>query len=48
MGVLDGHTYTRHGLTGMYAIDGGLSILACAGMALLMWRASRRTMAAAA
>jgi PAT family beta-lactamase induction signal transducer AmpG len=38
MGVLDGRSYTSHGLSGMYWIDGGLSILACAAMAFLLWR----------
>jgi PAT family beta-lactamase induction signal transducer AmpG len=38
MGVLDGRSYTWRGLSGMYAIDGGLSIIACAAMAFLLWR----------
>ncbi len=38
MGILDGHSYTRHGLSGMYALDGGLSLFACALMAFIMWR----------
>ena len=37
MGVLDGRSYTWRGLSGMYAVDGGLSVAACALMALLMW-----------
>jgi len=48
MGIVDGRSYTWRGLTGMYAIDGGLSILACAAMAILMWRASGRPNATAA
>jgi PAT family beta-lactamase induction signal transducer AmpG len=42
MGVLDGHSYTRHGLSGMYALDGGLSLAACGVMALLMWQLARQ------
>jgi MFS transporter, PAT family, beta-lactamase induction signal transducer AmpG len=38
MGVVDGRTYTDHGLSGMYLIDGGLSLLACAAIGLLLWR----------
>jgi PAT family beta-lactamase induction signal transducer AmpG len=38
MGVVDGRTYTGHGLSGMYAVDGGLSLLACAAIGLLLWR----------
>lgn len=46
MGVLDGRRYTAHGLAGMYALDGGLSLCACAAMAAVLWRASRRSPAA--
>jgi PAT family beta-lactamase induction signal transducer AmpG len=42
MGVLDGHSYTAHGLSGMYALDGGLSLAACGVMALLIWQLARR------
>jgi PAT family beta-lactamase induction signal transducer AmpG len=42
MGIVDGRIYTWRGLSGMYAVDGGLSILACALMAFIMARASRR------
>jgi PAT family beta-lactamase induction signal transducer AmpG len=38
MGVVDGRTYTGHGLAGMYWIDGGLSLFACAAVGLLLWR----------
>jgi hypothetical protein len=41
MGIVDGRSYTWRGLSGMYAIDGGLSLAACALMAFLMIRASR-------
>jgi PAT family beta-lactamase induction signal transducer AmpG len=47
MGIVDGRSYTWRGLSGMYAIDGGLSLAACALMALLMARASRRPAAIA-
>jgi len=40
MGVLDGRTYTglagMHGLAAMYGVDGLVSLLSCAGMALLL------------
>ena len=36
MGVLDGRVSTRHGVSGMYAVDGALSLLACGMMALVM------------
>ena len=32
---LDGHVYAAAGLAGMYAVDGGLSLCACAAMVLL-------------
>jgi PAT family beta-lactamase induction signal transducer AmpG len=38
MGVLDGRVSEAHGLTGMYALDGGLSLVACAAMALALYR----------
>jgi hypothetical protein len=42
MGVIDGRTYSGlgklHGLTAMYAIDGTLSLVACALLALILWR----------
>jgi PAT family beta-lactamase induction signal transducer AmpG len=38
MGVVDGRTYTHHGLLGIYAIDGGLSLAACGVMAILLRR----------
>jgi PAT family beta-lactamase induction signal transducer AmpG len=37
MGVLDGRVYDAHGLARMYLVDGGLSIGACALMAVVMW-----------
>jgi MFS transporter, PAT family, beta-lactamase induction signal transducer AmpG len=42
MGVLDGRTYSGHGLSGMYALDGGLSLAACALLAILMGWSSKR------
>jgi PAT family beta-lactamase induction signal transducer AmpG len=41
MGVLDGRVYDSHGLTRMYLVDGGMSIAACALMAIVMWRFGR-------
>jgi PAT family beta-lactamase induction signal transducer AmpG len=41
MGVVDGRMYGSHGLAGMYALDGGLSLLACAAMAGVMWRSGK-------
>ena len=42
MGVLDGRVSTRHGVSGMYAVDGALSLLACGMMALVMkWSGQR-------
>ena len=39
MGVLDGRTYTgMGGLSAMYAVDGGLSLVACAVLAVILWR----------
>jgi len=38
MGVLDGRAFTRHGVTGVYLFDGGVSLLACATMAVVMRR----------
>jgi len=38
MGIADGHTYSTHGLTATYTLDGGLSLIACALMAAVMWR----------
>jgi PAT family beta-lactamase induction signal transducer AmpG len=42
MGVLDGRVSSAHGLSGMYAMDGGLSLIACAAMAVVLsrWRLS--------
>jgi PAT family beta-lactamase induction signal transducer AmpG len=37
MGVLDGRIYGGHGLARMYLVDGGLSLVACALMAAIMW-----------
>ncbi|SEF92774.1 MFS transporter, PAT family, beta-lactamase induction signal transducer AmpG [Bryocella elongata] len=43
MGVLDGHSYARgigglHGLAGMFAVDGGVSLVACVVMfAVMRW-----------
>jgi MFS transporter, PAT family, beta-lactamase induction signal transducer AmpG len=37
MAVLDGRIYGGHGLARMYLMDGGLSLLACALMAAVMW-----------
>jgi PAT family beta-lactamase induction signal transducer AmpG len=46
MGILDGHRYMTHGVTGMYVLDGGLSLVACAAMALLMhWLPGRSVFA---
>ena len=42
MGVLDGRVSTLHGVSGMYAVDGALSLLACGMMALVMkWSGQR-------
>ena len=41
MGVLDGRVSALHGVSGMYAVDGALSLLACGVMALVMWREVR-------
>ena len=48
MGVLDGHAYSEHhallprifphGVTGIYLFDGGLSLIACALMAVILLR----------
>jgi PAT family beta-lactamase induction signal transducer AmpG len=38
MGVLDGRTYSSHGMAAMYALDGGLSLAACAVMAAVLWK----------
>jgi PAT family beta-lactamase induction signal transducer AmpG len=43
MGVLDGRVYGGHGLTRMYLVDGGLSLAACAMMAIVMWRFGRHS-----
>jgi PAT family beta-lactamase induction signal transducer AmpG len=48
MGVVDGRSYTWRGLSGMYFVDGSLSVAACALMAMLMWwLSSRRSLPAA-
>jgi PAT family beta-lactamase induction signal transducer AmpG len=36
MGVLDGRVFTNHGVTGMYLFDGGMSLLACGVLAVVM------------
>ena len=42
MGVLDGRVSTLHGVSGMYAVDGALSLLACGVMAVVMrWGGGR-------
>jgi PAT family beta-lactamase induction signal transducer AmpG len=41
MGVLDGRVSTAHGVGGMYAVDGALSLLACGVMAGVMRRGVR-------
>ena len=38
MGVLDGRMYGAAGLARMYLVDGGLSLAACAVLALVMWK----------
>jgi PAT family beta-lactamase induction signal transducer AmpG len=38
MGVADGRSFGIGGLTGMYAVDGGIGLVACAAMASVMWR----------
>jgi PAT family beta-lactamase induction signal transducer AmpG len=38
MGVLDGRVFASHGVTGMYLVDGGLSLLACGVLAVVMRR----------
>lgn len=38
MGVLDGRVFSSAGLTPMLLVDGGVSAIACAGMALLLRR----------
>jgi PAT family beta-lactamase induction signal transducer AmpG len=43
MGVLDGRTYGSHGLSRMYFVDGGLSLLACLAMALILRAFRART-----
>ncbi len=43
MGVLDGRTYGRRGLAGMYLVDGSLSLVACILMAAVMWWFARRS-----
>lgn len=42
MGVLDGRVYGAHGLSRMYLVDGGLSLIACILMALLLFRYARQ------
>ncbi len=42
MGVLDGRTYSSHGLRGMYLFDGGLSLAACIAMAVILWAFRQR------
>ena len=41
MTALDGAGSARHGLTGMYAVDAGASLLACAALLILFERTSR-------
>ena len=38
MGILDGRISDTHGLTGIYALDGSLSLFACAAMAFVLYR----------
>jgi PAT family beta-lactamase induction signal transducer AmpG len=38
MGVADGRSFGGGGLPAMYAVDGGISLAACALMAAVMWR----------
>ena len=45
MQLIDGHAYGAHGLTGLYATDGGLDLIACTLMALLFFYWSRRSKA---
>jgi PAT family beta-lactamase induction signal transducer AmpG len=47
MGVLDGRVYDTHGLARMYLMDGGLSLVACALMATVMWLFARNPKASA-
>ena len=42
MGVLDGRIYGAHGLGRMYLVDGGLSLAACAVMAVVLLRLNRQ------
>ncbi|HEX5238113.1 MAG TPA: hypothetical protein VFW39_06590, partial [Sphingomicrobium sp.] len=46
MQLIDGHAYGAHGLTALYATDGGLDLLACTAMALLFFYWSRRSKSA--
>jgi PAT family beta-lactamase induction signal transducer AmpG len=42
MGVLDGRVSTLHGVSGMFVVDGALSLLACGVMAVVMrWGGGR-------
>jgi len=42
MGVLDGRVSTLHGVSGMFVVDGALSLLACGVMAGVMrWGGGR-------
>jgi PAT family beta-lactamase induction signal transducer AmpG len=41
MGVVDGRSFGGGGLAGMYAVDGGVGLVACAVMAGVMWRGAR-------
>jgi PAT family beta-lactamase induction signal transducer AmpG len=45
MQLLDGHAYGIRGLTGLYLTDGGLDLLACSLMCLLLLYWSRRSKA---
>lgn len=40
---LDGQAYGAHGLTGLYSTDGGLDLLACSSMTILLLYWSRRS-----
>jgi PAT family beta-lactamase induction signal transducer AmpG len=39
MGMIDGRVSSAHGLSGMYAVDGGISLLACLAMAAVLLQA---------
>jgi PAT family beta-lactamase induction signal transducer AmpG len=47
MGVLDGRSYGAHGLSRMFLVDGGLSLIACLTMAILLRALGSKTAALA-